>query len=121
MAERDQSGLRTAAARLLDQLDRQPRCPSGGYWHKRIYPDQMWLDGLYIDQPMTLVVAALAKLVLFDLSSLDGMARALSEQSPREMLHGAEAKEAFSAFFDRRACHAEHCLRPFPLRHHSSQ
>jgi len=43
--------LRAAAQRLLDQLDRQPRCPSGGYWHKRIYPDQMWLDGLYMAGP----------------------------------------------------------------------
>jgi unsaturated rhamnogalacturonyl hydrolase len=36
---------------LREQLRRQPRCPSGGFWHKKIYPDQMWLDGLYMAGP----------------------------------------------------------------------
>ncbi len=43
--------LRSAAALLQRQLDAQPRCACGGYWHKKIYPDQMWLDGLYMAQP----------------------------------------------------------------------
>lgn len=30
------------------QLERQPRTQSGGYWHKGRYPNQMWLDGLYM-------------------------------------------------------------------------
>lgn len=30
------------------QLEWQPRTKDGGYWHKRIYPWQMWLDGLYM-------------------------------------------------------------------------
>lgn len=36
---------------LQSQLRRQPRTRSGGFWHKGIYPDQMWLDGLYHAQP----------------------------------------------------------------------
>jgi unsaturated rhamnogalacturonyl hydrolase len=36
---------------LHDQLCRQPRTQSGGFWHKKIYPQQMWLDGLYMAQP----------------------------------------------------------------------
>jgi unsaturated rhamnogalacturonyl hydrolase len=36
---------------LRGQLERQPRCPSGGFWHKKIYPNQMWLDGLYMAEP----------------------------------------------------------------------
>lgn len=40
------------AARLLRaQLARQPRTRSGGFWHKQIYPNQMWLDGLYMAEP----------------------------------------------------------------------
>lgn len=40
------------AARLLRaQLDHQPRTHSGGFWHKQIYPNQMWLDGLYMAEP----------------------------------------------------------------------
>jgi unsaturated rhamnogalacturonyl hydrolase len=40
------------AARLLsDQLAGQPRTDEGGFWHKKIYPFQMWLDGLYMSSP----------------------------------------------------------------------
>jgi len=39
---------RTAMADLRAQLEWQPRTRSGGFWHKRIYPWQMWLDGLYM-------------------------------------------------------------------------
>ena len=40
-----------AAKFLHNQLDQQPRTPSGGYWHKQIYPNQMWLDGAYMAEP----------------------------------------------------------------------
>lgn len=36
---------------LRDQLESQPRIAEGGFWHKQIYPDQMWLDGLYMGAP----------------------------------------------------------------------
>lgn len=36
---------------LRQQLRMQPRTPEGGFWHKKIYPDQMWLDGLYMGEP----------------------------------------------------------------------
>ncbi len=36
---------------LRDQLESQPRIAEGGFWHKKIYPDQMWLDGLYMGAP----------------------------------------------------------------------
>jgi unsaturated rhamnogalacturonyl hydrolase len=36
---------------LRDQLESQPRTAEGGFWHKKIYPDQMWLDGLYMGAP----------------------------------------------------------------------
>lgn len=40
-----------AAATLRDQLRTQPRTKEGGFWHKQIYPWQMWLDGLYMAEP----------------------------------------------------------------------
>lgn len=40
-----------AAAVLRGQLERQPRTFEGNFWHKKIYPDQVWLDGLYMAQP----------------------------------------------------------------------
>ncbi|MCD0468896.1 glycoside hydrolase family 105 protein [Flavobacterium sp. JAS] len=36
---------------LRKQLAEQPRTESGGFWHKKIYPNQMWLDGLYMGEP----------------------------------------------------------------------
>jgi len=33
------------------QLKTQPRTMEGGFWHKKIYPNQMWLDGLYMGEP----------------------------------------------------------------------
>ena len=40
-----------AAETLRRQLKLQPRTQSGGFWHKKIYPFQMWLDGLYMAEP----------------------------------------------------------------------
>ena len=37
-----------ACDKLRGQLVRQPRTKSGVYWHKEIYPWQIWLDGLYM-------------------------------------------------------------------------
>lgn len=43
---------KNAAGQLRAQLDRQPRTPSGGFWHRKpTYPNQMWLDGIYMAQP----------------------------------------------------------------------
>ena len=36
---------------LYDQLQKMPRTSDGGFWHKKIYPNQMWLDGLYMGSP----------------------------------------------------------------------
>lgn len=36
---------------LYEQLKNHPRTNSGNFWHKKIYPYQIWLDGLYMVQP----------------------------------------------------------------------
>ena len=40
-----------AADLLRSQLLTQPRTKEGGFWHKKIYTNQMWLDGLYMGTP----------------------------------------------------------------------
>jgi unsaturated rhamnogalacturonyl hydrolase len=40
-----------AADTLRKQLQNQPRTNEGGFWHKKIYPYQMWLDGLFMAEP----------------------------------------------------------------------
>ncbi len=48
---------RLAADRLAEQLKHQPRTLEGNFWHKRIYPDQVWLDGIYMAQPFRALYA----------------------------------------------------------------
>ena len=40
-----------AAENLYRQIREQPRTFEGNFWHKAIYPNQVWLDGLYMAQP----------------------------------------------------------------------
>ena len=42
---------RQALSLLREQLRTQPRTAEGNYWHKRIYPHQVWLDGTYMALP----------------------------------------------------------------------
>jgi unsaturated rhamnogalacturonyl hydrolase len=49
---------RIAIERLRSQLRNQPRTKDGGFWHKKIYPWQMWLDGLFMQGPFYAAYAA---------------------------------------------------------------
>ena len=42
---------RKAAAKIFQQILDQPRTSEGNFWHKQIYPNQVWLDGLYMALP----------------------------------------------------------------------
>jgi unsaturated rhamnogalacturonyl hydrolase len=47
-----------AATLLRQQLTSHPRTADGGFWHKQRYPQQMWLDGLYMAEPFYAQYAA---------------------------------------------------------------
>ncbi len=36
---------------VFTQIKTHPRTKEGNFWHKKIYPNQVWLDGLYMAQP----------------------------------------------------------------------
>lgn len=36
---------------LRSQFENQPRNEDGTFWHKKIYPHQVWLDGIYMGSP----------------------------------------------------------------------
>ena len=36
---------------FVKQMEHHPKTQSGGYWHKKVYPWQMWLDGIYMSSP----------------------------------------------------------------------
>lgn len=40
-----------AARSMLAQLQGHPRTATGNFWHKKVYPHQVWLDGLYMGLP----------------------------------------------------------------------
>jgi len=47
----DNPKYKKAADQLRQQLEDQPCTAESGFWHKKIYPYQMWLDGLYMAAP----------------------------------------------------------------------
>ena len=36
---------------MRSQFDGHPRNADGGFWHKKVYPNQVWLDGIYMGAP----------------------------------------------------------------------
>ena len=80
---------------LRDQLRDQPRTDGGSFWHKKIYPYQVWLDGLYMAGPFYVEYA-----LTFDEPALAGdMIRQLRliEQNARDphtglLYHGWDEK-----------------------------
>lgn len=90
-----------AASTLRKQIEQQPRTHEGGFWHKKIYPDQMWLDGLYMAEPFYAEWAATFR----EDSDFNDIARQfiLMEQHARDtktglLYHGYDAsrKEAWA-------------------------
>ena len=52
LARGEKNNAYTKAAQMLrDQMRTHPRTSEGGFWHKKRYPHQMWLDGLYMASP----------------------------------------------------------------------
>lgn len=39
---------------LYNQIKKQPRTKEGNFWHKKIYENQVWLDGIYMAMPFYL-------------------------------------------------------------------
>lgn len=46
-----QKRYRDAIETIRGQLETHPRTKEGNFWHKKIYPWQVWLDGTYMAQP----------------------------------------------------------------------
>ncbi|HEY8412818.1 MAG TPA: glycoside hydrolase family 88 protein [Pyrinomonadaceae bacterium] len=84
--ETRQEKYRKAAALLREQLKTQPRTSEGGFWHKKIYPSQMWLDGLYMAEPFYAEYAA----TFNEASAFDDIARQfiLMERHARDQKTG---------------------------------
>lgn len=55
----NQPKYKKALFHLYQQLEQQPKTSTGNFWHKNIYPNQIWLDGLYMVQPFFMEMDAL--------------------------------------------------------------
>lgn len=65
--ETGEEKYKLAVDELRDQMRNHPRTSEGGFWHKKVYPHQMWLDGLYMGSPFLARYAAeFDESVLFD-------------------------------------------------------
>ena len=42
---------KAAAKTVREAFDRIPKNADGGFWHKSQYPNEMWIDGIYMGQP----------------------------------------------------------------------
>ena len=75
-----------AAQLLREQLRHHPRTKEGSFWHKKIYPYQVWLDGLYMAQPFYAEYAML----MHEDSAFDDIANQFSwiEQHARDVRTG---------------------------------
>jgi unsaturated rhamnogalacturonyl hydrolase len=82
------------------QVKNQPRTAEGNFWHKRIYPNQVWLDGFYMVMPFyTLYTNRYLKQNYQDIISMYQLAEArMFNQELGLYYHGYDAsKEIFWA------------------------
>ncbi len=49
--ETGEARYRKAIEFHMQRLREHPRCVCGSFWHKQLYPNQIWLDGLYMVEP----------------------------------------------------------------------
>lgn len=92
-----QEKYKKAAETLARQFKDQPRTAEGGFWHKKIYPRQMWLDGIYMGCPFAAQCGALLNQpALFDEAARQITLIAAHTQDPASGLcyHGWDESRA---------------------------
>lgn len=85
---------------LYAQLKDQPRTKTGNFWHKKIYPDQIWLDGVYMAQPFYCrYLTAFSKADYSDVvSQVKNVRRLMFDKNKGLYYHGIDcSKKAFWA------------------------
>ena len=80
---------RDAALRIWRHLDAHPRVSTGNFWHKDIYPHQVWLDGLYMALPFCAACMELTGSAAYDdvLAQFAGVRRHLWAEEKKLYIH----------------------------------
>ncbi|WP_276352249.1 glycoside hydrolase family 88/105 protein [Cohnella caldifontis] len=82
---------------LVPLLKAWKKNPSGGFWHKERYPNQMWLDGLYMAGPIAVQYAkTFGASEYFDLMTFQALLMAEHTHDPKTGLlyHGWDETKA---------------------------
>ncbi|MCM1507072.1 MAG: glycoside hydrolase family 88 protein [Ruminococcus flavefaciens] len=86
---------KNALAKIYSQLEKQPRLANGNFWHKGIYPYQIWLDGVYMALPFMAEYAVLAgDTGIYDdiYSQLENIRRLMRDSRTGLYFHGYDEK-----------------------------
>ncbi len=88
-----------AADTLFRQIKEQPRTFEGNFWHKAIYPNQVWLDGLYMAQPFYALYEKNFGTGDYSdtLSQIENVRRRMFDENKKLCYHGYDASR--SAFW----------------------
>ncbi|MDE6672703.1 MAG: glycoside hydrolase family 88 protein [Ruminococcus sp.] len=84
-----------ASEKLFSQIENQPRLSTGNFWHKAIYPYQIWLDGIYMAMPFMAVYAEFSrKYSLWDdiYNQLENIHRLMRDDMTGLYFHGYDEK-----------------------------
>lgn len=84
-----------ASEKLFSQIENQPRLSTGNFWHKTIYPFQIWLDGIYMAMPFMAVYAEFSgKYGLWDdiYNQLENIHRLMRDDMTGLYFHGYDEK-----------------------------
>lgn len=82
------------------QVEHHPRTKEGNFWHKLIYPNQVWLDGLYMMQPFyTRYQTRFANCDYFDIiNQFKNVRKIMFNEDAKLFYHGYDSsKEMFWA------------------------
>ncbi len=80
-----------AAGKIINQLENQPRLKCGNFWHKAIYPNQIWLDGTYMAFPFMAEYAVSydkLKLISDIISQLENIRKLMKDEKTGLYFHG---------------------------------
>lgn len=88
---------KTALEKIYSQIERQPRLENGNFWHKGIYPYQIWLDGIYMALPFVAEYAELSRNIrLYDdiYSQLENVRRLMKDSKTGLYFHGYDERRS---------------------------
>ncbi len=90
---------RLAIEKQIEQLTEQPRTCTGNFWHKLIYPHQIWLDGIYMAQVFSAMSAQYQGKDLSDvLMQIQNVEKLMKDEKTGLYYHGCDcSKSAFWA------------------------